>query len=191
MAVRRDRVERVVEQIGPHLVELAPERVHPRQLRGDLHGDLRRLRLRLVRQDGDGVLEALGDVHHVRRLTIHVGVALDGRDQIVNPGCRGANLGRERPHGTVGGHRPHRGFETGRAERRLEAVEIGGGESGIRQCGRPAGVELVALQPLPERLFAIGALDGRQRHGGADGRFAAADRACSAPRPRGGRAERA
>ena len=83
------RVDRIINNVGPDLVEFAPERIH--QKRNPLVIALHHHALfQLVIQDGQGDFQALHDVHVLRRRLVHVGVFLDRVDQVRN--ARGAAL---------------------------------------------------------------------------------------------------
>ena len=83
------RVNRVIDNVSPDLVELAPKRIHEKwnaQVVAVYHNSL----FQLVIQDRKCGFQALYDVHVLHRRLVHVGVFLDCADQIRYP--RGAAL---------------------------------------------------------------------------------------------------
>ena len=74
-------VNRVVDDVGPNLIQFTPERIHEKRnaLVVALHDDSV---FELVVQDGQRGFQALYDVDVLQRSLVHVGVFLDGTDQI-------------------------------------------------------------------------------------------------------------
>src|SRR5262245_37869562 len=92
MAARR-RVDRVVQQIRPHLIQLTAVTLHLWQIWRDLQIDGDRVRLRLGPQYGDGVGEPAANGHRLaRRLLVDEGEALPRVNQRVNARGRDVDL---------------------------------------------------------------------------------------------------
>ena len=159
----RDGVQRVVDQVGPDLVQLADEarglsagRARPRSHTAPTSRGLRS-------QNGDRVAQPLRQVHRLgdRRL-VHVREALDRHDQARDPHRGVLNLGGEaraprsrRPPSAARrrarGRRPRR--RAGRAPRSMTAVSA--------SASAAADVQPTLVEPVGDRFFAFGLLDRR------------------------------
>ena len=76
-----ERVDRVVEQVGPHLVELRAAHGELRQRAVVVAHDLDRRVLELVAEHDERGLQALVEVDLDELAAVHVGVGLDGADE--------------------------------------------------------------------------------------------------------------
>ena len=94
-AVLAERVDRVVEQVGPHLVELGAAHAELGQRAVVLAHDLDRRVLELVAEHLERRLQPLVQVDLDHAATVHVRVLLDGADEVGHPPRRLLQLARE------------------------------------------------------------------------------------------------
>ena len=84
LALPTHGVDGIVDEVGPHLIEFAAKRIHQQRNRvGNRAAPL--LLFQLVIQDRKRGFQALHDIDILNRRLVHVGVFLDGADQIRNP----------------------------------------------------------------------------------------------------------
>ena len=161
-AVAVHRVDGVVDQVGPHLVELAGVR------RDRRHGVV------VVAHDGDavaqlvaehdqGALEPVGDVDVLDGGAVELGVGLHGRDELGDPAGRLLHLGDQGRRSSRCSP-PTRGRPAGRcpaAASRAVAPRRRTPAAGQRRGDHPVAVDLVVAEPVEERLLAVGEGDAR------------------------------
>ena len=159
-------VEGVFDQRGPDLVELAAVGADRGQegIEVGLDGDV----LQAGAEHGEGVFERLGDVDVLHGRLVHVGVVLDGADEIedadggVEDGLGDALDAQGAGEGGEGGGDDFVGEGGG------ELVEVGEGDAGFGERGGdvPGVGDLFGLEPAEDGLFAVGLGHGVERLGG-------------------------
>ena len=163
-------VDRVVQDVRPDLVELAPERLDLRQVRlvvaddGDPGLELRA-------QDHQRVVQPGADVHALHRGLVHERVLLDRLDDLGDAPGTGRDLVHERVDRAAGGDPGDDAAERVARERRLDALEVGAippatderrgelaglghaalGEERLQLPRQVAGVERVERRPACRR----------------------------------------
>ena len=138
-----------VEQVRPHLVELGAAHGQPRQRPVVVAHDLDRGVLEPVAEHDQRRLEPLVEVDVDERAAIHVGVGLDGADEIGHAPRRLLQLRGEAARRERRGHPAERGVGRGPGERRdaLEPVLVDAGHG--QRLGEPPGLgHAERLEPL-------------------------------------------
>ena len=132
-----ERVDRVREQVRPHLIQLRAAHDQPRQVAVVVADDLDRGVLQAVAEHDQRRLETFVEVDVDQLATIHVGVGLDGSDkarhaprgllQLRGEAARGQGGGdpAERCISRRAGQRPPRGPASPRRRRRRPAARRG------------------------------------------------------------------
>jgi hypothetical protein len=156
-AVVAQRVERVVDQVRPHLVELRARGLDARQRGVEVADDLDPAVAQLVGEHGERALEALVDVDALARPLVEVGVVAHGADEVGDARRRLLELGQHDAGAGGGGDEAQAGAEVAVADGRRDAVDPLGGEPRLGESGRdPVGVRDAAiLERLHERLLAV------------------------------------
>ena len=108
------RVHRVVDQVGPDLVELRARRLDPRQAGVEVPDDLDLLEAQLVAQQRERALEPLVDVDRLDRRLVEVRVAADRADEGGDARRRLLQLGQQDARAGAGRHEAQAGREVGR-----------------------------------------------------------------------------
>ena len=86
LAFSLHRVDGIINEVGPDLIELAAERIHQKRntLVVALYSDSA---LELVVQDSERGFQAFHDIDILHRRLVHVGIFLDRADQVRNSRC--------------------------------------------------------------------------------------------------------
>jgi len=151
------RVNGVVDEVGPHLVELAGVCVDPRDVCAVGTNDLHTV-AELVVQHHQGALDADRHVDVLDRRAIHLRVRPDRADEIGDAPGRLLHLREERGHGERAGH-PLQARLQGRSRkqvRRLLApgeVDSSGSE---RRSDDPVTLDAVVSDPRRQDLLLVG-----------------------------------
>ena len=169
-AVAAHRIDRVVEDVRPHLVELAAERLDRRQPGLVVAHDLDPA-LELGAQDDQRVLQAGRHVHLLDRCLVHVRVVLDRPDDLGDPAGAGADLVDEGMDLAPGRDPLDHRAEGGAGERRVHRQQVlpvpapGGEARGkLRGVGdaAPGQVALQVVGPVTHLERVGGGARGRQ-----------------------------
>ena len=157
-----NRIERVVDEVSPNLIELACESAHQRQAGFQLDGNLSGFLTRLGSHHGHGVAEVGAKIHRLGdHGLIHVRESLDGHDEAGDAHGRILNFRGQAAHGAS---------RRGPANDRVESRALDGGGKLIeriecdRRIGKDVGVgrdEPMIRQPVGNGLFALGLLKRR------------------------------
>ena len=155
------RVDGVVDEVGPHLVELADVRLDRRHARGVLAPHLDPV-AELVRQHGDGAVETLGHVGGLQGATVHLRVDLDRRHELGDPSRRLPHLAEQTADGDGAGHPLDpvlHGVDAEQLQRGVAPLHVGAG-GGQRRGDDPVAFEAAAHHPRAQLVLAV-----RERQG--------------------------
>src|SRR5215204_5378951 len=148
------RVDGVIDEVGPHLVEFAGVGLDPGDDTVVTHDvDV----VELVAEHHQGAFEAVADVDALDRSSVHLGVGLDGGDEVRNAPSRLLQLQEERSHRQGARHPFKARFQGGfrqHGRHSFAPAEVGARDS--KGWGDdPVMLDAVAGQPRGQRLFLV------------------------------------